>query len=141
MPYEISIRRDGAYDVRNRPWQNPITLDEWKHVVLATEGLRFAEGNSTITNPATGEVVSVRGNTGDVEIETVDDNGAPDGWLLVFFWARSGAVRFNAAVFEMEDGELDLAVPLDLAKRLDAQLFGEQGEVYNFPIKDAPPPF
>lgn len=62
MAYEIHIKRvadDGS------PTNPPLSLDEWKSIVNKTKGLRLDSSAKSITNPATGEVLTIGGSEGD----------------------------------------------------------------------------
>lgn len=43
---------------------NPISLEEWEHVVAATSGVRLTSADVVITNPHTGEVITIPGRAG-----------------------------------------------------------------------------
>src|SRR5262249_37662394 len=78
-----------AYDLHiERADESPIALGEWRTAVEAIGGVRlFAPDEHTITNPETGEVISIVAREGDTEVLF------PDGeWVSVFRWRDHSAV-------------------------------------------------
>ena len=118
MAYDLHIERAG---------EQPLTLNEWLAAVGATEGLRlFAAAARTVTNPQTGEVISIRASEGDAEVLF------PDGERRsVFRW------RGQSAVFAVRFDPTETSHPVwraavSLATHLEAVIRGDEGEVYDF---------
>src|SRR5437762_1505330 len=66
VAYELHIERLPLTDEGER---TPISSDEWKAALSATEGVRLCPpGAHTITNPKTGEVISIPRRDGDAEV-------------------------------------------------------------------------
>ena len=115
----------GRVDEKGNPLE-PITLEEWKAVVAATENVRPAAGDLTAVNPATGEVIRLPSADGDAEIF----HPAEARWIPVFRWSR-GKIRFKApADWSAPGGAIEQAARL-LAKTLRARITGEEGEFYD----------
>lgn len=118
-----------AYDLHiERKDQKPIALSEWRAAVENTKGVRLFSGAAhTVTNPKTGEVISVGARDGDTEVFFPNDSE----WHSVFRW------RENSAVFAARFGTTGTSHPVwqaavALASRLDAVIRGDKGEIYNF---------
>jgi hypothetical protein len=85
-----------AYDLHiERSADKPITLDEWLAAITSRPGVRpFTAEAHTITNPKTGEVISLGARRGDAEVYFPHDGR----WYPAFSWRRDSAVfsaRFN----------------------------------------------
>jgi hypothetical protein len=114
MGYEIHIERDP-----------PLTLDEWKAAVRATEGVRLNDSGASATNPRTREVVSIAGVDGDAEVDVAGR------WLPCFRWRRAGSVVFRASR-DFTDAQSPLRrIARELASKLDAAVRGDDGERYD----------
>ena len=118
-----------AYDLHiERTNQEPIALSEWRAVVENTNGVRlFAGAGHTVTNPKTGEVISVGARDGDTEVFFPNDSE----WRSVFRWRGKSAVfaaRFNTT----ETSHPVWQAAVALASRLDAVIRGDGGEIYDF---------
>ncbi len=124
MAYDLHIERLGDGHDSDRI---PIPLVDWFAAVAATEGVRvFAASAHTITNPKTGETISVRAREGDVEV-FFPNTGE---WHPAFRW-RDGSAVF-AARFEPRDISNPVwAAATSLASLLDAVICGDGGEVYD----------
>lgn len=57
MAYSLHIKRKGC-----------IHLEDWINAVENTHGVKIDDSSSEITNPRTGEIISIAGNKGDVSI-------------------------------------------------------------------------
>src|SRR6478736_1444784 len=88
MPYDLHIERTD---------ESPIALSDWRAAVEGTEGVRlYAAKAHTITNPKTGEVISIGAREGDAEVFFPEIGQ----WHSVFRWLGESAaftVRFNPA--------------------------------------------
>jgi hypothetical protein len=86
----------------------------------------MADGDIKATNPRTGEVIGISNSGGDAEV-FFPDNAA---WSRVFRWSASG-ISFRACQdFELPASAIRL-VAAELARGLDAQLVGDEGEFYD----------
>ena len=124
MAYELHIERLPLND-EGEP--TPIPLDDWKAALSATEGVRLCPpGANTITNPKTGEVISIPRQDGDAEVYFSDERA----WLPAFRWFE-GAAHVNAR-FEPGDSSHPVWVAaVALATRLGAVVRGDDGEIYD----------
>ena len=117
MAYDLHIERTGG---------QPIALGEWRAAIESTDGVRwFAAAAHTITNPKTGEVISLAARDGDAEVLF------PGGkWHSVFRWDGESAVfavRFNPT----ETSHPVWKAAVALAGCLGAVIRGDGGEVYD----------
>lgn len=108
-----------------------MTLDEWIEAVESTDGIRINDSeNHTAKNPQTGETMGIRASSGDAEIFDADSGQ----WHFAVMWTR-GRASFNARIVQKAiDG--DVSDPfwlmfLSLAAKLGAQIYGEEGEIYD----------
>ena len=124
MAYDLHIERLGGGSDSD---PTPIPLADWSAAVAATEGVRlFAAQAHTVTNPKTGEVISIPTRQGDAEV-FFRDSGQ---WHSVFRW------RGDSAVFagRLDPGDAShpvWAAAVALAKRLGAVIRGDEGEIYD----------
>jgi hypothetical protein len=119
MAYDLHIKRADA---------SPIALSEWLAAVKAIEGLRlFSAAEHTITNPKTGEVISVDAQVGDAEV-FFPDTGE---WHSVFRWHGKSAV-FTARFDPTKTSNSAWKAAVALATRLGALILGDEGEIYDF---------
>jgi hypothetical protein len=113
MGYAIHIKRE-----------KPITLEEWKLVASSTQDVRLDSGGASITNPQTGEVISIEGIEGDAQINVEGT------WYPCFRWRPTGSVLFKAPA-EFHDPESRIRrLACELAVKLDARVLGDEGEEY-----------
>ncbi|MCG8601135.1 MAG: hypothetical protein MI807_13410 [Verrucomicrobiales bacterium] len=124
MGYSLYIERENS----------PIPTEEWEAAVDATDGIRLASRDKeTVTNPKTGEAISIKMNTFDVELFLPE----MDQWILAIMWSEDrGFGSFNARGISAATDFGDLDDPgwkaiSSLARALSAQIRGEEGEVYN----------
>ena len=117
-----------AYDLHiERPHNSPIALSEWFAAVEKVEGVRlFAAAAHTITNPKTGEVISIRAREGDAEVFFPEK----DEWHSVFRWRGESAV-FAATFDPTETSHPVWRAAVKLANHLGAELRGDGGELYD----------
>ena len=112
MGYEIHIEREPAF-----------TLAEWETAVQSTQGMRLDASGASATNPKTGQVIKVRGKKGDAQVFV------GERWLPVFRW-NNGEVSFRAGPdFDKLDNPI-WQIARELAKKLNAQVVGDEGEEY-----------
>jgi hypothetical protein len=124
MAYDLHIER---MTEDSQPAPHPITLEDWKAAIAATEGVRlFAAEAHAITNPVTGETIRIRAREGDAEV-FFPDLGE---WRPAFRWG-DGSAAF-AARFEPGDRTHPVWVAaVALASHLGAVICGDGGEVYD----------
>jgi len=113
MGYELQIRRDSG-----------IPIGEWKQAVSSIPGIRLDDAPTSITNPKTGQTVSIGGSDGDVAV-------LMDGeWKRVFHYFE-GAISFKSGPVSLQDSDDPVArAAFALAKKLSAKLVGDNGEQY-----------
>jgi hypothetical protein len=117
MAYDLHIERAG---------KQPIALSEWRAAVESTDGLRmFTAAAHTITNPKTGEVISIGARDGDAEV--LFSTGE---WHSVFRWRGTAAV-FAARFDPTETSHPVWRAAVALATRLGAVIRGDGGELYD----------
>jgi hypothetical protein len=113
MAYEIHIERSSG----------PIDLGDWSDAINSIDGARINSSGAMATNPVTGEVISIAGNPGDAEI-LFGSNWEP---CLRFYGGRAS---FRATEdMELLDNPVRM-VASKLAKKLLAEIVGDEGEVY-----------
>ena len=117
MSYDFHIERAG---------ERPIALTEWRAAIVSTDGVRlFAGAVHTITNPKTGEVISIVAGGADVEV--LFPNGE---WRSIFRWRDDSAIfaaRFNPS----ETSHPVWRAAIALATSLQAVIRGDGGEAYD----------
>jgi hypothetical protein len=125
MAYSLYIKRPG----------DAISLNEWTLAIDATENMRIAPTDMhAAANPQTGERIGILKRVGDVEIFDADSGE----WHVAILWReKHGEGYFNAAIVSNAtggdpQGDPLWAVIVALAKRLGAQISGEEGELYDF---------
>lgn len=124
MAYDLHIERKGDSPESD---PKPILLTEWCAAVASTEGVRlFAAQAHTITNPKTGEVISIPAREGDVEV-FFSDGGQ---WHSVFRWRGDSAV-FASRVDPGDTSQPVWVAAVALATRLGAVIRGDEGETYD----------
>ena len=116
MAYDLHIEREEA-----------IPLADWQAAISSTDGVRlFAAQAHTITNPKTGEVISIPKRDGDVEVLFPADKK----WYPVFRWSDGSAV-FTARFQPGDRSHPVWAAAVSLARQLAAVIRGDDGEVYD----------
>jgi hypothetical protein len=116
MAYDLHIERVEA-----------IPLADWQTAVSATDGVRlFAAQAHTITNPKTGEVISIPKRDGDAEVLFPADKK----WYPVFRWS-DGSTVFTARFQPGDKSHPVWVAAVSLARRLAAVIRGDDGEVYD----------
>jgi hypothetical protein len=124
MAYELHIERLPLNDEGEPP---PIPLGDWKAALAATKGVRLCSpGVHSITNPTTGQVISVPGGDGDAELYFSDERA----WYPAFYWSE-GAARFNARFEPGDSSDPAWVAAVALASRLGAVIRGDEGELYD----------
>jgi hypothetical protein len=117
-----------AYDLHIERNEKPITLREWRSAVEQIEGVRlFAAAAHTVTNPKTGEVISIGAREGDTEV-FFPESGQ---WHSIFGW-RGDSANFAARFDPTETSHPVWRAAVALATRLGALIRGDEGEVYDF---------
>ena len=117
-----------AYEIHITGKEEVISIEEWKDAISAVEGVRLSKGETSITNPKTGEVLTIGGGSPlDVEILDVESND----WVKCLYW-RAGRASINAR-FDLEDTNDPFRRALGaLASHLSAEIVGDEGEKYVF---------
>jgi hypothetical protein len=116
-----------SYDLHiERASHQPIALSEWRAAVESIAGVRmFAASAHTITNPATGEVISAETCNGDAEVLF------PEGeWHCAFRW-RGKSAAFAARFVPTETSHPVWKAAVALATGLGAVIRGDEGEIYD----------
>ena len=105
----------------------PISLEDWKSAVLATREVRLcSSGTSNVTNPQTGEIITIQKREGEAEVYFPKQ----DTWIAAFRWSR-GAIHFNARFNADESSNPVWIVATALAEKLEASIQGDEGQTYN----------
>lgn len=122
MGYDLHIERTD---------DSPITLDEWRIAVEATEGVRFfADTQYTYVDPVTGKTLSDDITEGDSEVWFPDSAE----WLLVFHYDYDSA-SFSSNWITTADSEDPVwRAAVILATRLGAAIVGDEGETYDLAL-------
>ena len=105
----------------------PISLEEWQAAIAVTEGVRLIAAHShSVTNPKTGEVITIPIREGDAEVFVPKHNA----WSPVFRW-RGGSAVFVGRVQPGDKLDPIWIAAVALASRLGAVIRGDNGEIYN----------
>jgi len=124
MAYELHIER---LPVNDEGEPTPIPLEDWKAAIAATQGVRlFTADAHTITNPATGEVISIAKRDGDAEVYFPEVGK----WISAFRWFE-GSAKFNARFMSGKLHDPVWMAAAALASHLDAVIRGDEGERYD----------
>ena len=115
MGYEIHIENQSG---------EPLDLEDWKSVVDKTDGLKLDDDGQSVTNPATGEVITMGGSDGDAEMLLGDK------WLPVFRWTDS-RISFSAQASFEDRNDPVRKMATHVANELNAQVVGDEGETYD----------
>ena len=102
----------------------PIAIDEWKRAVASVPGIRLDDSALVVTNPKTGEKISLAVRDGDVAVFL-------DGeWFKVFHY-REGRITFKPGPVNFDDPKDPVAAAaIGLARILGANIVGDEGEIY-----------
>lgn len=121
MAYSIHIERQNEAGQRE-----PIEIVAWTEAVIATNGVRLANGDVSASNPVTHESVVIKREGANADL--YDDQ--LNAWLPVFRWTNRGSVSFDASP-DFDDATSRLrAIAGELASKLEARLVGDEGEFY-----------
>lgn len=124
MAYELHIER---FPPNTEDGRTPIPLADWKSALSAVEGVRLCPlGVNTITNPKTGERISIPRSDGDAEVYFPHERV----WHPVFRWFE-GVVHVNATFEPGDSSHPAWTAAVALASRLNAAIRGDDGEVYD----------
>lgn len=121
MAYEIHIDRIAEDGSRVDP---RISLDEWKSIIKETDDVRLDSSVKSITNPTTGDVITIGGTDGDAEM-LIDGQ-----WRPVFRWS-AGHVSITAHLSFHAPNDPVRRMTTELAARLKASVVGDGGEIYD----------
>lgn len=117
-----------AYEIHITKKDEVISIGDWQEAVSVVEGVRLSKGETSITNPKTGEILTIGGGSPlDVEILDAESND----WVKCLYW-RAGRASINAR-FDLEDTNDPFRRALGaLASHLSAEIVGDEGEQYTF---------
>ncbi len=111
--------------------QVPITMDEWRLAVEATEGVRFAFTSEAEQRDGCGCGRRTSGvKEGDVEVYFPEN----DAWYLVFLWTERGAPTCSLCMEFRELAPAVRSVARSLSTRLGAGVVDDEGN----PFADVP---
>lgn len=124
MAYSLHIKRKGG-----------ILLEDWINAVENTQGVKIDDSSSEITNPRTGEIISIAGSKGDVSVLFQTKGfigfGKKSEWVKSIRFSN-GKGSFNArGDIENPKNIMHKAVS-KLAKSLNAKVVGDEGEEYDW---------
>jgi hypothetical protein len=118
MSYDFHVRRKGA----------PVGRDEWLELVRAEGDEWSLLETLRISNPITGELIEVQSSRGEPWAVWA---GHPDPSMRVTFRWNAGQVSISGnSVMETDPTDPVFAKLKAVAKRLHAQVVGDEGEVY-----------
>jgi hypothetical protein len=106
--------------------REPIEVREWVAAVSASDGVRLASSDVTASNSVSGENIVIKSDGADAELHDEQRNA----WLPVFRWSKRGSVSFNAPSDFDEATSRVRMVAGELARNLNAELVGDEGEFY-----------
>jgi len=115
-----------AYELHIEKKSGAIRLEDWESAVAGLHGVRFCSSDHMITNPESGEVISVPRNEGDVAVYFSEDKT----WRPTFYWFN-GRISFKAMLLPDNTSDPSWQAAIALASRLDAIIRGDEGEVYD----------
>lgn len=125
MAYTLHIERD-----------SPISLDDWRAVILSIEGIKVDNSDFEAVNPKTGEVISIGASKGGNVAVLFESKGFL-GIGKKQSWARSivfenGKGSFNASAdIESTKNPVHCAAA-SIAAKLSAKIIGDEGEEYKW---------
>ncbi|OIP33523.1 MAG: hypothetical protein AUK47_18875 [Deltaproteobacteria bacterium CG2_30_63_29] len=103
----------------------PLDLEAWKAAVNEAEGVRLAT-STQLRARARGAEVSLSFRDGDAELYFPE----AEEWHLVFMWSTNGTVMFNPGRGFTDSHSYARHTAVILAKKLGAELVGDDGERY-----------
>jgi len=113
-----------AYEQRIARLDAIIPLHEWLQVIDTEPRLRLATGDLRIHNPSTDQVISFPQSGGDCELFFPPT----DTWQRVFYWSKRGYIFFATPAAPADLRNHILRMSQHIARRLGAQVMGEEGE-------------
>ena len=113
----------------------PISKDEWRAAVEATDGVRLVQGGALAPNLKTGTSTALwKQIPCDAEVAVIGTGDEPT-WLPLFSWQDSGSAIINR-VFEPTDPSDPRTVALfALADALGACVADDKGQLLKAPSK------
>lgn len=124
-----------AYSLHIQSSSDSIELSDWIEAVTSTKGARLNSSGVTAVNPDTGEEIMITGNEGDVEVLFNTGGflgfGKSSSWEVCINFVE-GKASFNATENIESAGNPVRIVASVLAKKLSAQIVGDEGETYNW---------
>ena len=114
-----------AYCLHIESEDDEIDIDEWISAVSDTPGARIDTDAATVSNPTTGEEITIAAGSGDVSV-LIDSE-----WIKCLFFA-DGRATFNAvAGIEKPSNAVHVAVS-KIAGAIGAKIVGDEGELYEW---------
>lgn len=124
MAYELHIERESG----------KISLAEWVDAVMSIEGVVLEGSPQIAKNPKTGEVITIGGNPNNLSVRFEKSKlfgfKKEEVWITCIFF-RNGYASFNATNDTSFGHERMKEVVSLLAKKLNAQIIGDNGEKYD----------
>jgi len=111
----------------------PISKEEWRSAVDATDGIRLAQGGAVAPNLKTGTASALwKQIPCDAEVAVIGGGDEPT-WIPLFSWQDSGSAIINR-VFDPSDPEDPRTAALfALAEALDASVADDKGQLLQAP--------
>ena len=130
MVSQLHLMRLGGPD-NNR--YEPISKDEWRAAVEATDGVRLVQGGARAPNLKTGTATALwKQIPCDAEVAVIGTGEGPT-WIPLFSWQDSGSAIINR-VFDTSDPEDPRTAALfALAQALHASVADESGALLTPP--------
>jgi hypothetical protein len=125
-----------AYSLYIERKNSPITHEEWKSAIMNTYGVRFTTASSaTVHNPQRGEVISL--DVDQMDVEVLFESSRFFGFQRKIEWIHclsfsNGRGIFKATLDVMNQSNSLHKVVLHISKDLDAEIIGDEGEVYEW---------
>ena len=115
MGYYITIARPGGF----------IRLEEWKELVSGQDGLRLCTEPLRATSANSG-TIEIPNQPGDTELYFPEQYE----WYVVFHYTSNYDITFKAPADWGDPGCLVKSIATELARALQADITGEEGEIY-----------
>ena len=111
----------------------PISKEEWRSAVEATEGIRIAQGGAVAPNLKTGTATALwKQIPCDAEIAVIGTGDEPT-WIPLFSWQDSGSAIINRVFDPSDPKDPRTRALFALASALSACVTDERGEVLQAP--------
>ena len=134
MVSQLHLMRLGGPD-NNR--YEPISKDEWRAAVEATDGVRLVQGGARAPNLKTGTSAALwKQIPCDAEVAVIGTGDAPT-WVPMFSWQDSGSAIINRVFDPADTGDPRTVALFALADALSARIADDRGQVLDAPTSDA----